>query len=107
MTNKRDVGTGRVLRLPNPPTPMTASTLMSYLEHMADRFPIEDAPVMFQGQEIVNAHVVDDRVVLMTFKDMLNEDPPCGNHYPVQHRDNKPPWCYLCRLTVDWENPHE
>ncbi len=26
-------------------------------------------------------------------------------HAPVQHRDNKPPWCKECGLTADYEVP--
>lgn len=95
-----------VLQIPNPPKPMTASTLMSYLESMADLFEIENEPIMINGSELTNTKVVDNRVVLMTYKDMLNENPPCKNHIPVQHRDGKSPWCKTCGLTSDWENPH-
>ncbi|QFP95637.1 hypothetical protein SEA_ODESZA_62 [Gordonia Phage Odesza] len=96
----------RAMRLPNPPVPMTSSILMAYLETMADSHNIEYEPVMINGEEVVNAKVVDGRVVLQTYKDMLDENPPCKHHNPVQHRDGKPPWCYLCRLTTDWKNPH-
>lgn len=96
----------RAMRLPNPPVPMTPSVLMAYLETMADSHNIEYEPVMINGEEVVNAKVVDGRVVLQTYKDMLDENPPCKHHNPVQHRDGKPPWCYLCRLTTDWKNPH-
>lgn len=30
---------------------------------------------------------------------------PCHNHKPVQHRDNKPPWCKQCGLTAGGETP--
>ncbi|QPL14709.1 hypothetical protein SEA_SCHWARTZ33_64 [Gordonia phage Schwartz33] len=96
----------RVLRLPNPPTPMTPEILTSYLENMADHYPIEGQPVMINGEPVVNAKVVNGCVVLQTYTDMLNENPPCKHHRPVQHRDRKPPWCYLCRLTADWKDPH-
>lgn len=54
-----------------PPKPMTASILMSYLEFAADDYMIEDRPVMIGDKEVVNAKVVDGRVVLQTFDDML------------------------------------
>ena len=54
-----------------PPKPMTASILQSYLEYTADRYPIEDEPIMYNGEPIVNAYVVDGRVFLQTFKDTL------------------------------------
>lgn len=85
---------------------MTPSILMAYLETMVDTYPVEDQPITIGGEEIVNAKVVDGRVVLQTYKDLLDENPPCKHHNPVQHRDGKPPWCYLCRLTTDWKNPH-
>lgn len=100
------MNTKQALRLPRSPVPMTPSILMAYLETMVDTYPVEDQPIMIGGEEIVNAKVVDGRVVLQTYKDMLDENPPCKHHNPVQHRDGKPPWCYLCRLTTDWKNPH-
>lgn len=96
----------KAMRIPNPPVSMTASILMSYLETMADSHQIEDQPIMINGEPVVNAKVVNGRVVLQTYKDMLDENPPCKNHRPVKHRDRKPAWCYLCRLTADWKNPH-
>lgn len=39
---------------------------MLYLENIYNRFPIGDAPVMIDGKEIVNATVIDGRVVLST-----------------------------------------
>lgn len=31
--------------------------------------------------------------------------PVCEQHYPVQHRDGKPPWCASCGLTAEFEVP--
>lgn len=94
------------LRLPNPPEPMTATILMAYLEAMTDSHEVEHNPVLLNGEPLVNATVVDGRIVLRTWVDELNHNPPCKNHRPVQHRDGKPPWCHICRLTADWKNPH-
>lgn len=95
------------LRLPSPPSAMTPEILMLYLESLADQYEIEDQPILIQGRPVVNAVVVDGNVVLRTWCDELNANPPCPDHNPVQHRDGKPPWCPVCRLTQHWENPHE
>ncbi|WAB10448.1 hypothetical protein SEA_PHEPPER_63 [Gordonia phage Phepper] len=100
----------RAMRIPSPPKPMTPAVLQSYLESMRnteyhDVGLKEEMPVLINGEPVVNAKVVNGKVVLQTYKDMLNENPPCKHHNPVQHRDGKPPWCYLCRLTADWEVP--
>lgn len=100
-------GSGEVLQLPNPPQPMTASMLMGYLEFVADESAVEDQPVLIDGEPIAGAEVVDGRVVLRTWLDMLRANPPCDNHIPLQHRDRKPPWCSSCGLTADWANPHQ
>ncbi|QFP94943.1 hypothetical protein SEA_OHMYWARD_61 [Gordonia phage OhMyWard] len=102
----------RAMRIPSPPTPMTPAVLQSYLQAMRNKEYIdvglkEEMPVIVNGEPVVNAKVVNGKVVLQTYKDMLNENPPCKHHRPVQHRDGKPPWCYLCRLTADWENPDD
>lgn len=94
------------LVLPTPPTPMTATLLMAYLQDFADHTPIECEPVMINGEPIVQASVVDGRVVLRTWLGELNANPPCPSHIPAQHRDGKPPWCPVCRLTANWSNPH-
>lgn len=94
------------MALPKPPRPMTASILMRYLEDMADSYPIEDEAVLINGQPIVNATVVDGHVILRTWQDELNANPPCSDHIPRQHRDAKPPWCPSCGLTANWSNPH-
>lgn len=54
-----------------PPKPMTASILMSYLQFAADDYMVEDQPVMIGDKAVVNATVVNGRVVLQTFEDML------------------------------------
>lgn len=97
----------KAMDLPKPPRPMTASILMSYLEDMADTYPIEDNAVLINGSPIVNATVVDGHVIVRTWEDELNANPPCPDHRPIQHRDAKPPWCPECGLTARWENPHE
>lgn len=94
------------LNLPIPPAPMTATVLMSYLEDIVDRYEVENEPIIVNGHEVVNATVVDDKIVLRTWVDELNSNPPCPSHNPVQHRDGKPPWCDVCKLTSDWQNPH-
>lgn len=48
------------------PTPMTTSILQAYLETMSKSYHILDAPVMINGEEIVNATIIDGRVVLTT-----------------------------------------
>lgn len=93
--------------IPKPPRPMTVENLISYLESMSEFYaPVKDQPVMLGGSLLVQATITNGRVVLMTHKDMLNENPPCRKHTPVQHRDGKPPWCHKCRLTADYEDPH-
>ena len=94
------------LKIPKPPKPMTASILMAYLQKMADWAPIEDHSVMIGNKEVVNATIVDGKIILMTYLDYLNVHPPCKKHNPVRHRDAKPPWCEACKLTIDWKNPH-
>lgn len=94
------------LQLPAPPSPMTPIILMSYLETIVDRHEVETSPIMIGGSPLVNATVVDGHILLRTWVDELNENPPCRDHHPVQHRDAKPPWCETCLLTADWKNPH-
>lgn len=94
------------LILPIPPAPMTPIILMSYLESIVDRYEVESVPILLNGKPLVNAAVVDGKVVLRTWCDELNVNPPCPDHNPTQHRDGKPPWCKVCRLTANWENPH-
>lgn len=95
------------LRLPKPPTPMTPMILMSYLESIVDQYEVEGEPILINGKPLVNATVVDGQIVLRTWCDELNQNPPCPDHNPVQHRDGKPPWCPVCRLTANWKNPHD
>lgn len=90
-----------------PPKPMTASVLMSHLEMLADNYEIEDQPVYINGEPMVNATVIDGRVVVQTAVGHFNQNPPCDDHRPTQHRDMKPPWCPNCGLTRAWTNPHE
>ena len=97
----------KAMRLPKPPIPMTPDIMRAYLETMSESFPVADQPIVINGEPVVNAKVVNGVVVLQTYKDMLNENPPCKHHRPVQHRDGKPPWCYLCRLTADWKDPDD
>lgn len=94
------------LRLPDPPTPMTPIVLMSYLESIVDQYEVEGEPILISGKPLVNATVVDGQVALRTWCDELNHNPPCPDHNPVQHRDGKPPWCPVCKLTSNWKNPH-
>ena len=94
------------LRLPDPPTPMTPIVLMSYLESIVDQYEVEGEPILISGKPLVNATVVEGQVVLRTWCDELNHNPPCPDHNPVQHRDGKPPWCPVCKLTSNWKNPH-
>lgn len=94
------------LMLPSPPAPMTAAILMAYLESLADQYEIENEPVIINGREVVNVTVENGKVVIRTWVDELNLNPPCPSHTPVQHRDGKPCWCNVCGLTADWQNPH-
>lgn len=94
------------LNLPTPPAPMTPIILMSYLESIVDRYEVEGEPIFINGKPLVNATVVDGNVVFRTWCEELNLNPPCPDHKPVQHRDGKPPWCPVCRLTATWDNPH-
>lgn len=94
------------LILPIPPAPMTPIILMSYLEAIVDEHEVESVPILLNGKPLVNATVVDGKVVLRTWCEELNLNPPCPSHNPVQHRDGKPPWCKVCRLTATWDNPH-
>ena len=94
------------LILPIPPAPMTPIILMSYLESIVDEHEVEGEPILINGKPLVNATVVDGKIVLRTWCDELNVNPPCPDHNPTQHRDGKPPWCPVCRLTATWDNPH-
>ena len=96
----------RPLVLPTPPAPMTPVLLMAYLESIVEYHEVEDKAVMINGNPVVNATVVDGHIVLRTWCDELNLNPPCPDHIPVQHRDGKPPWCPVCRLTKLWKDPH-
>ena len=80
---------------------------MSHLEMLADNYEIEDQPVYINGEPMVNATVIDGRVVVQTAVGHFNQHPPCDDHVTVQHRDGKPPWCRKCGLTSTWQNPHE
>ena len=56
-----------------PPKPMTTAILKAYLEFAAEGRTIEDEPVMIKGESVVQATIVDNRIVLMTFEDMLTD----------------------------------
>lgn len=94
------------LTLPVPPTPMTPMILMSYLESIVDRYEVEGEPILINGKPLVNATVENGQIVLRTWREELDRNPPCPEHNPVQHRDGKPPWCPVCHLTATWDNPH-
>lgn len=94
------------LILPEPPSPMTPIILMSYLESIVDSYEVEGEPILINGKPLVNATVVNGQIVLRTWCEELNQNPPCPDHIPIQHRDGKPPWCSVCGLTKDWGNPH-
>lgn len=92
------------LRLPKPPHPMTAAILSAYLADV-EEWGATDQPVRIGTEVVCNAKVVDGQVILQTYVDLLNDNPPCPTHRPVQHRDGKRPWCDICGLTDRWTEP--
>ncbi len=100
------VASSRAMRIPLAPKPVTPAVLEAYLaSQISDLCPSKDSVIMIHGEPVVNIKVVDGNLIFQTHKDMLDENPPCANHNPVKHRDGKPPWCYICRLTENWELP--
>lgn len=45
------------------------------------------------------------RVAAALLEGLEPENPYCGEHEPVQHRDGKPAWCNACGLTAGYQVP--